>query len=36
MQIASVSELFLRKRFGGLLGPAELGFEEFYIEVTSI
>src|SRR5439155_26259257 len=35
MQVANVSKPFLRKRFGGLLGP-ELGFEEFCIEITSI
>src|SRR6266536_3368344 len=32
MQVANVSKPFLRKRFGGLLRPAELGFEEFCIE----
>src|SRR5713226_8409110 len=36
MQVANVSKPFLRKRFGGLLRPAELGFEEFCIEMTSI
>src|SRR6266704_3031782 len=32
IQVANVSNPFLRKRFGGLLRPAELGFEEFCIE----
>jgi hypothetical protein len=36
MQVANVSKPFLRKHFGGLLGPAELGFEKFCIEMTSI
>jgi len=36
MQVANVSKPFLRKRFEGLLGPDELGFEEFCIEMTSI
>jgi hypothetical protein len=36
MQVANVSKPFLRKRFGGLLGPAELEFKEFWIEMTSI
>ncbi len=36
MQVANVSKPFLRMRFGGLLRPAELGFEEFCIEMTSI
>jgi len=32
MQAANVSKPFLRKRFWGLLGLAELGFEELCIE----
>jgi hypothetical protein len=32
MQAANVSKPFLRKRFLGLLGLAELGFEELCIE----
>src|SRR5438067_7606591 len=36
MQVVNVSKPFLRKRFGGSLGAAELGFEEFCIEMTSI
>src|SRR5207253_11131792 len=32
MHVANASKPLLRMRFGGLFGPAEVGFEEFCIE----